>query len=47
MTEYELGQLPWSLSTIDGMLGKTDKDTLSAEIEKHGVSIVDSDSNNA
>lgn len=47
LTKYELGPLPWSMSTKDGMLGKTDKATLSAEIKQLGVSVVDTGSNNA
>ena len=46
LTKYELGPLPGSVSTKDGILGKIDKDTLSAEI-KLGVSVVDTGSNNS
>ena len=47
LTKYELVPLPWSMSAKDGILGKINKDTLSAEIKQLGVSVVDTGSNNA
>ena len=39
--KYELGPTPWSLSTHDGMLRKTNKASLSQEIEKLGTPVED------